>query len=324
MKKNWILWSLLGCVLLALPACKDDDTVDSAEALRALLAKQDQEIKAYLSSNAITAEEEELGIYREILQQNVDGEVIEEGDVVLLHYKISRLDGTLIGTSEGGGPVRVTFDPSRSYVPRTSFFRAMRGMKVGERHRLYVPSPYAYGAFTDGDKIPENSIIVLELETVGVFHSLEEIFDVEQTEIAQWLEAENLSASELPGGLHKVELQAGTGEQLVTGDTAQVYYKGYYLSKEVFDENLEGDTFDFKLGTNSVVQGFEQAVRSMQIGEKALFILPSQLAYGRSGVFAYPRALFDDFKRGGLISATASPIPPFSTLVFEIELVSKK
>jgi FKBP-type peptidyl-prolyl cis-trans isomerase FkpA len=324
MKKNWILWSLLGYVLLALPACKDDDTVDLAEALRALLAKQDQEIADYLDRNGIAKEKDDLGIYREVLKLDPDGEVIEEGDVVLLHYRISRLDGTLIGTSEGGDPVLVTYDPSRSYVPRTSFFRGLRELKVGDRYRFYAPSPYAYGAFTDGDKIPENSIIVLELEAVDVYHSLEEIFDVEQAEIAQWIEAENLSASELPGGLHKVELQAGIGEPLVTGDTAQVYYKGYYLSKEVFDENLEGDTFDFKLGANSVVQGFEQAVRSMQIGEKALFILPSQLAYGRSGVFAYPREYFEDFKRGGLILATASPIPPFSTLVFEIELVSKK
>lgn len=325
MKKNWILWSLLGFVLLALPACKDDEDVDTAEALKALLAKQEQEIADYLDRNNITdTERDDLGIYREALQLNPEGEEIEEGDVVLLHYRISRLDGTLIDTSEGDDPVRVTFDRTRTYVPRTSLFRGLSYLKVGERYRFYVPSPYAYGTFSDGDKFLENSIIIMELEAVDVYHSLEEIYEVEQAEIAEWIASENLMATELPGGLHKVVLQEGTGAQVVAGDTAQVYYKGYFLSKEVFDENLTDATFDFKVGANAVVSGFEQAVKSMRVGEKSQFIMPSQLAYGRSGVFVFPRTYFEKFKEAGLLAGNASPIPPFSTLVFEIELVSKK
>ncbi|EMR01108.1 FKBP-type peptidyl-prolyl cis-trans isomerase [Cesiribacter andamanensis] len=324
MKKNWILWSLLGCLLLALPACKKDEDEDGTAALRALLAQQDKQIVDYLNSRNIEPVHDDLKIYREVLKLDPNGEDIEEGDVILLHYKISLLDGTLIASTEGQDPVLVTYDPSRSYVPRTSLYRGLGYLNVGDRYRFYAPSPYAYATFTDGDKLPENSIIVMELEAVGVYHTLEEIHEVELATIANWIENENIETTELEGGLQKQVLQAGTGAQPVNGDSASVYYKGYYLSKEVFDQKLEGTTFTFKVGANAVVSGFDQAVKSMQVGEKARFILPSRLAYGRNGVFAFPQAYFEDFKKAGLILNSASPIPPFSILVFEIELVSKK
>ena len=313
----------MGFIALVVPACKDDEDVDEAQVLKEMLEKQDQQIAAHLSQNGISAEKDTRGIYRQVVQANPDGEIIEEGDVAVVHYRMSLLDGTTIGTSKPGPPVLITYSPARLYFPSVLRY-GLSYMKAGETYRFYVPSPYALGKFEEKGKIPANSIIVLEYEVLDVYHSLEEIFEVEQVNIQSWLEAENRTAVELPGGLHKVVLNEGTGEMPVNGEEVKVYYKGYFLNKEVFDENLSGDGFSFKLGANAVVKGFEQAVKSMKVGEKALFILPSELAYGRNGGFVLPREYISKFKEAGQLNSSVSTIPPFSTLVFELELLSKK
>ena len=57
----------------------------------------------------------------------------------------------------------------------------------------------------------------------------------------------------------------------------------------------------FPLGQGQVIQGWDEGIALLKKGGKAQFIIPSSIGYG---------------KRGG------GPIPPYSTLVFEVELVS--
>jgi FKBP-type peptidyl-prolyl cis-trans isomerase len=81
-----------------------------------------------------------------------------------------------------------------------------------------------------------------------------------------------------------------------------VHYTGSFLSGEVFDSSLErGETFTFEFGADEVIQGMEEGIGKMKSGGKAILIIPSNLAYG---------------------SQQYKMIPPFSTLVFEIELIN--
>lgn len=327
MKNNWIIWGLLGLLVLAAPACKDDDAkVDESQVFRERLEKQIGEIEAHLQQNNITAEKDARGIFREVIQPAPEGQLVEEGDLAIVQYKITQLDGTLIAASDAAKPARITYSYKRAYFPAALRF-GLENVRVGGSYRYYVPSAYGFRNYSD-EQIPENAIIILEYKVVDVYNSLEEVFEAEQQDIQAWLQAENKSAEELPGGLHKIVLTEGSGEMPVSGDTAKVYYKGYFLNKEVFDEKLSGDTFNFRLGTSSVVRGFEQAVSSMQVGEKSLFILPSELAYGsgsprfvgdKGAIFVQPVEKRKSFQEAGLLPGY-SPIPPFSTLIFEIEL----
>jgi len=95
------------------------------------------------------------------------------------------------------------------------------------------------------------------------------------------------------------------------GNTISMRYKGNLydvttktVGKE-FDSNYgQPGTFDFKLGAGEVIQGWEQGIPGMCVGERRRLTIPPELAYGDRG--------FSDL------------IPPKSTLLFEIELVDVK
>lgn len=97
-------------------------------------------------------------------------------------------------------------------------------------------------------------------------------------------------------------LQEGTGEVSKTGDTLSVHYTGTLEDGTKFDSSVDrGQPFSFTLGENRVIQGWEQGMIDMKVGEKRRLTIPSSLGYGSTGA-------------GGII-------PPNATLIFEVELL---
>lgn len=88
------------------------------------------------------------------------------------------------------------------------------------------------------------------------------------------------------------------------GNTVRVHYEGFFAkSGSKFDSSRDrNETFEFNLGSGQVIQGWEEIVPHMSIGQIVRFQLPHQWAYGAEGL-------------PGLI-------PPFSNLIFEVELIS--
>ena len=82
-----------------------------------------------------------------------------------------------------------------------------------------------------------------------------------------------------------------------------MHYDGYlYSNCETFDSSRKrGTPFNFVLGAGQVIQGWEQGLNGMCVGEKRKLTIPSDLGYGSRGA-------------GGVI-------PPSATLVFEVELL---
>jgi FKBP-type peptidyl-prolyl cis-trans isomerase len=102
----------------------------------------------------------------------------------------------------------------------------------------------------------------------------------------------------------KIEiLKEGTGEATKAGDTVTVNYTGTLTDGTKFDSSLNpGRTpFQFTLGQNNVIQGWELGVAGMKVGEKRKLTIPPELGYGEQGA-------------GGAI-------PPNATLVFEVDLL---
>ena len=100
----------------------------------------------------------------------------------------------------------------------------------------------------------------------------------------------------------KIEvLQEGTGEVSKTGDALTVNYTGTLTDGTQFDSSIGRAPFSFTLGQNRVIQGWEQGMLNMKVGEKRRLTIPSSLGYGSSGA-------------GGVI-------PPNATLIFEVELL---
>ena len=102
----------------------------------------------------------------------------------------------------------------------------------------------------------------------------------------------------------KIEkLTSGDGASPKRGDTVSVHYTGWLTDGTKFDSSVDrNEPFAFVLGTGQVIQGWDQGVAGMRVGDKARLTIPPELAYGQQG---YPGA-----------------IPPNATLIFEVELLS--
>jgi len=102
----------------------------------------------------------------------------------------------------------------------------------------------------------------------------------------------------LPSGLQYKVLTAGTGPKPAATDTVSCNYKGTFIDGKEFDSS-KGTPISF--GVTGVIKGWTEALQLMPVGSKWQLFIPSDLAYGDGG-------------RPG--------IPPGSTLLFDVELVS--
>ena len=104
------------------------------------------------------------------------------------------------------------------------------------------------------------------------------------------------------GLLYKFEKE-NNSHKPSNGNKVKVHYKGMLLDGTVFDSSFKrNQPIEFTLGVGQVIKGWDEGISLLGIGDKASFIIPSDLAYGASGA-------------GGVI-------PPNSTLIFEVELIS--
>lgn len=102
-------------------------------------------------------------------------------------------------------------------------------------------------------------------------------------------------------GLQYEVLVAGQGENPKPTDEVTVHYKGTLLDGTVFDSSYErGRPLSFQL--NRVIKGWGEGVQLMKPGAKYRFVIPWQMGYGAQGA--------------------GEDIPPYATLIFEVELLS--
>ncbi|MCX6273228.1 MAG: FKBP-type peptidyl-prolyl cis-trans isomerase [Bacteroidetes bacterium] len=129
-----------------------------------------------------------------------------------------------------------------------------------------------------------------------------EMKEKEQADVQKYLKDNKITTTPLESGLYFIDVKKGKGTQAATGKKVKVQYKGMLLDGTVFDSSEKhGQPFEFNLGAGEVIPGWDEGVAKMKAGGKAKLIVPSSLAYGSRGM---------------------GNIPPFSPLVFEIELVS--
>jgi peptidylprolyl isomerase len=125
---------------------------------------------------------------------------------------------------------------------------------------------------------------------------------IEETTFAPSLGIDLTTFTKNANGLYFKELVVGSGTLAQDGRQVGVRYKGQLPDATVFDENpTPKPVFSFLLGAGQVVPGFDQGVRGMRIGGKRQVIIPPALGYGSRG---------------------SGAIPPYSILVFTIDLVS--
>jgi peptidylprolyl isomerase len=88
-----------------------------------------------------------------------------------------------------------------------------------------------------------------------------------------------------PKTLEKKDLIVGTGKEAKAGDTVTVNYVGVlYKGGKEFDASWKRkEPFQFKLGEKQVIPGWDQGVPGMKVGGRRELVIPSELAYGKTG-----------------------------------------
>ncbi|MDR2853740.1 MAG: FKBP-type peptidyl-prolyl cis-trans isomerase [Prevotellaceae bacterium] len=103
-----------------------------------------------------------------------------------------------------------------------------------------------------------------------------------------------------PSGLQYEVLVAAEGAKPTAADKVKVHYTGKLINGTVFDSSVErGEPITF--GLSQVIKGWTEGLQLMSVGAKYRLYIPSELGYGERGAGAQ--------------------IPPFATLIFDVELI---
>lgn len=181
-----------------------------------------------------------------------------------------------------------------------------------------------FGKVQDGQDVvnaiaQDDELTTLEILRVGAdakaFNAIESFRTFEgsrEKRITEQKETQDAELQKVAAGFSKTDsglryqiLQEGTGVKAEKGKTVSVHYKGQLLDGTVFDSSYKrNEPIDFALGAGQVISGWDEGVALLKIGDKARFVIPSDLAYGSKGA-------------GGAI-------PPDATLIFDVELMDVK
>jgi len=139
----------------------------------------------------------------------------------------------------------------------------------------------------------------------------------EAGKLEAYLKEKGIKTKPLPSGLIYIETKAGSGPVPKDSSNIKVNYVGRLIDGTLFDTNNEKiakaenkyqegrpyEPFSFQLGVTPLIPGWTEGMRQMKAGGKATLIIPSSIGYGE---------------------ADQGIIPPYSTLIFEIEMLEIK
>ena len=166
-------------------------------------------------------------------------------------------------------------------------------------------------AIAQGDTIDQLEILRVGDEAKN-WNAIEafRLFEGSRTQrIQEELKRKNEEIDSLSKGFEKTSsglryqlIQKGSGKQPQKGQVVSVHYKGQLTDGTVFDSSYKrNQPIEFPIGTGQVIPGWDEGIALLKEGDKARFVIPSELAYGNQGA-------------GGVI-------PPGATLIFDVELV---
>ncbi|MGQ2984130.1 peptidylprolyl isomerase [Flavobacterium sp.] len=169
-------------------------------------------------------------------------------------------------------------------------------------------------AIAQGDKI-ETLEIIREGEEAKKWNAIEAFRTFEgsrEKRVAEAKKQAEEAMEKLAAGFEKTEsglrykmIQKGNGKQAEKGKKVSVHYQGSLENGQVFDSSYKRkQPIDFQLGAGQVIEGWDEGIALLQVGDKARFVIPSHLGYGSRGA-------------GGVI-------PPDATLIFDVELMEVK
>ena len=270
-------------------------------------------------------EKTETGLLYKFHRQSSDAKKPSVGDFAHMEISYFTDQDSMLFSSEKFGSKFVIKVDEPAY--KGDIMEGIAMMASGDSASFLVSADSFYvhnvGGTLPGDITPGSKIrFEIRMERVQTLEELEKEkqenarmqSEKEKQEIDAYLAENKITAQPLESGLIIVEKVKGNGKKPQNGQKVKVNYTGKLLDGKVFDTSIEADAkaagvynpqrpyqaFEFTLGAGQVIRGWDEGIAQLSVGSKATLIIPSVIGYGPQDM--------------GII-------PPYSTLVFEVELV---
>ena len=254
--------------------------------------------------------------------------LLQQGQFVKLNveYKLKSKDTTLSSTF---GVIPVYFPIDTATLGKYTFTEVIMKCRKGDKieFSLSVDTLVSMKVLQLNDVFKTKDMILGKAEIVDVFTDVKLVdadYKKEQDKekakeigiIAAYLAKNKITAVQSPEGVFVVTKVAGDATNRIDSTKiASVYYKGYTLKGEEFDSNMKPDAkpYDVKVGTGSVIPGWDIGLKYFGKGGKGVLYIPAMLAYGpqANGVIkAYDNLAFDIEIQDVTVAPKASTIAP--------------
>ena len=267
------------------------------------------------------------GLYYRFEQQNKDAQQVQEGDVLVGEMTI-RLDTTVLRSNVGRTERLMPATPQYDGV----LHEGIMMMHVGDR-AIFAIEADSMAKFLQPNQMPpmyekgKGMKIYYEINLQDIV--TREEFAEEQANFEQEMENARMQEPELiakyiadngikeqprDGGLYVIVKKKGNGPAVAVGRTVTLSYTGRLLDGTIFDSSNQADCqqagltwhepLTYVVGQMSLIPGWEKGVMGQKEGSQLRLVIPSAMGYGPQGA--------------------SQMIPPYSPLVFDIEIVSVK
>lgn len=281
-----VIFSFLS--LLVLSSCLSD----SEPGIEQYYPNRDAGI-AFLEANKSN---EEVVVLDSGLQYKIntegEGDLIKSTDILLLRFKTSRIDGSVVFDTMDDNEDDLEYIISTNLIAGLS--EGLQLMNSGSDYTFYIPYQLAYGEFIL-EEIDPFSALMIQVEIVRIGNDDSDFLKANALE-------EDVVTTE--SGLQYKVVTEGQGDSPTASTYVQVNYKGELLDGTVFGDTWAEGSQPIIVLLSNTIAGFSEGIQTMKPGGRRTFYIPYYLGYGVAGV-----------------TGSDPEIPPFSTLIFDIELL---
>ena len=286
--KRIFIFMALAAMVLSVNAAKKPKKVNATTAATSQVAVSAESKKATSDSLSYAAGYIQTnGLTNYLLQNNVDTAYMADFIQGLKDLKAKGNDPRLVAYSEG---VRIAQMINSRMIPGVSKELQSTGNTINS-DQLYA----GFIAALEGDTTKFNMQTAEDYFTKCLARAGEE-----------WLKANKTKPGVVTtaSGLQYKVITMGTGERPKADQEVEVKYEGHLIDGTEFDSSYKRNPQTTKFKCNQVIKGWTEGLQLMPVGSKFEFYIPQELGYGARGA--------------------GQNIPPYSTLIFTVELISVK